>query len=614
MQARNCAARAKVPDASIAKTASSAAADGDDFVSGTGRRRDASGTLVRTASRGLRPFLATRSHGWPEPEASAISKPSIARSTAMMSTLTMLSRITGFLRIWATAFALGATGLMSAYSVANNIPNMIFELVAGGIISSLFIPMFMELRESRGEDEAWKFTSHVFNLAVLCLGVLGLIGTVFPQPFIWTQTFRMSAEEAARVVPAATFFFRFFALQVVLYGAGAVISGLLNSQRQYFWPALGPVFNNVVAIGAMIAFVMLGGKASGSELTAGPAPVILAVGTTVAVLVMFAVQVPAVLRAGWRYSAGLGVSDPAVREMLRLAVPTVVYVVTNLVAVSFRNASALAVSAEGVSILTYAWVFYQLPYGILAVALATAVFTELSEASGRKDVAAFRQTFARGIRATGVLILPASAALIALSVPLVTLYRVGEFKASDIAPVASALRWWAAGLIFYALTMFLLRAFYSLKDTRTPMWVNLALTGTVHIALYWVLSTGVGAWQGLGVNGMPISDAVFYLCVSGTLAVLLRRRIGGYDARGVALTLARMTVASVAGGLCAWGVTLLLAPRAGGVPGALAQVALGGATALLVAFGFGRLLGVAEITEGAALVRRVVGRRFGRKV
>ena len=335
--------------------------------------------------------------GSPDSEASAISKPSIARSTAMMSTLTMLSRITGFLRIWATAFALGATGLMSAYSVANNIPNMIFELVAGGIISSLFIPMFMELRESNGESEAWRFTSHVFNLAVLCLGVLALIGTLFPEPFIWTQTFRMSPEQAAEVVPAATFFFRFFAIQVVLYGAGSIISGLLNSQRQYFWPAIGPVFNNLVAIGAMLAFVALGGNVTGASLTSGPAPVVLAVGTTLAVLVMFAVQVPAVLRTGWRYSGGLGWRDPAVRRMLVLAVPTVIYVVTNLVAVSFRNASALAVSAKGVSVLTYAWVFYQLPYGILAVALATAVFTELSAASGRKDNEAFKATFAQGL-------------------------------------------------------------------------------------------------------------------------------------------------------------------------------------------------------------------------
>lgn len=531
----------------------------------------------------------------------------------MMSTLTMVSRVTGFLRIWATAFALGATGLMSAYSVANNIPNMVFELVAGGIISSLFIPMFMELKESKSDEDAWAFTSHVFNLAVLCLGVLGLVGTVFPQVFVWTQTFRMLPADAARVVPAATFFFRFFALQVVLYGAGSIISALLNSQRQYFWPAIGPVFNNVVAIAAMLAFVALGGKATGSGLTSGAAPVVLAVGTTIAVLVMFAMQVPAVLKTGWRYSAGLGLSDPAVQRMLKLAIPTVIYVVTNLVAVSFRNASALAVSEKGVSVLTYAWVFYQLPYGILAVALATAVFTELSEAVGRKDDDAFRGTFARGLRATGVLILPTSAVMVALAVPLVTLYRVGAFKAEDVPAVASALRWWAGGLIFYALTMFLLRAFYSLKDTRTPMWVNLVLTGGVQIALYWLLSTGIGSWGGIGINGIPIADVVFYLCVSLTLAVLLQRRIGGYDARGVMWTFARMAIASTAGGGCAWSITQALAQLSGGPVGALIQVAVAGTVGLLVAFGLGRLFGVAEVAEGFALVRRVFERRFAPK-
>lgn len=532
----------------------------------------------------------------------------------MMSTLTMVSRVTGFLRIWATAFALGATGLMSSYSVANNIPNMVFELVAGGIISSLFIPIFMELRESRSEGEGWAFTSHVFNLALLCLGALGLVGTIFPQAFVWTQTFRASPAEAAHVAPAATFFFRFFALQVVLYGAGAIISAILNAQRQYFWPAIGPVFNNVVAIASMLAFVALGGRVTGSALTSGAAPVVLAVGTTLAVLTMFAVQVPAVLKSGWRYSAGLGLGDPAVRRLLKLAVPTVIYVVTNLVAVSFRNASALAVSEKGVSVLTYAWVFYQLPYGILAVALATAVFTELSEAAGRKDNEAFRVTFARGLRATGVLILPTSAVMVALAVPLVTLYRVGAFTAADVPLVASALRWWAGGLVFYALTMFLLRAFYSLKDTRTPMWVNLVLTVCVQIVLYLLLSTGIGSWGGIGINGMPIADAVFYLCISATLAVLLSRRIGGYGARGVLWTFARMAIASVAGGGCAWGITAALAPLSGGPAGAAVQVAVGGIAGLLVAFGLGRLFGVDEVAEGITLARHAVRRRFAPRV
>ena len=196
----------------------------------------------------------------------------------MMSTATTLSRLTGFLRIWATAYALGASGLMSAYSVANNVPNMIFELVAGGIISSLFIPSFMELRATESDETAWKFASHVFNLAVLALGLLAIVGTLFPEPFIWTQTFRSPAG-SSQVADTATFFFRYFAVQVVLYGAGSVISGLLNAERRFFWPAVGPIFNNLVAIATMLAYAALHDNVA-------TANVVLAVGTTAAVIVL----------------------------------------------------------------------------------------------------------------------------------------------------------------------------------------------------------------------------------------------------------------------------------------------------------------------------------------
>lgn len=528
-----------------------------------------------------------------------------------MSTATTLSRLTGFLRMWATAFALGATGLMSSYSVANNIPNMIFELVAGGIIASLFIPTFMELKEARSDEEAWRFTSHAFNLAMLALGVVALVGTLFPEPFVWTQTFRLSASEAARVVPSAVFFFRFFAIQVVLYAAGAIFSALLNSQRRYFWPAVGPIFNNVVAIVAMFGFVWFGGKTAGLRLTSGPAPAVLAIGTTVAVLVMFAVQVPAVLKTGWRYTFGLGWGDPAVRRMLKLAVPTLIYVVTNLVTVSFRNASAFAVSPEGPSILTYAWIFYQLPYGILAVALATAVFTELSAAAGRADTVAFKATFSRGLRATGVLILPTAAIMIGLAYPLVSLYRVGAFKASAVPQVVGALRWWAVGLIFYALTMFLLRTFYSLKDTRTPMSVNLVLSA-FQIGMYLVLTTGIAGWSGLGINGIPIADAIFFALSTLVLAIILRRRIGGYNLAGVASTFARMAVASAIAATAAWLVATRLQPFVHGFIGYLIMVAAGGGLGLLIAAALGRLMRVSEVSLALDAGWRSI-KRFGQR-
>jgi len=518
----------------------------------------------------------------------------------MMSTATTLSRVTGFVRMWATALALGATGLMSAYSVANNIPNMVFELVAGGILSSLFIPTFMGLTAEQGDESAWRFASHVFNIFVLALGVVAVVGILFPAPFIWTQTFRLPADQASAVRVAAEFFFRFFAIQVVAYGGGMVIQGLLNAQRKYLWVALGPVFNNVVVIATMLLF---------ATMTLGRTSlVVLGVGTTLGVLTMFAVMVPSLAKGGIRYTRELGLRDPAVRRMLVLAVPTIVYVLTNIVAVSFRNASALAVSNNGPSVLLYAWTFYQLPYGILAVALATAVFTELSEAAGRDDAAALKDHFSRGLRATGVLMLPAAAMLIALAEPLVSLYRVGAFKASDVPPVASALRLWAFGLIFFACMMFVLRTFYSMKDTRTPMLANLALT-PIQIGLYVVLSTGVAGWKGLGLNGIPIADGVFYLLLFSTLAVLLRRRIGGYDVRGAAKTFALMAGASAVGGAAAWAVASLLAPEVTSFGAALVQVSVGGIVGLSIAFGVARLMPIPEVAWATGLVRRTISRR-----
>ncbi len=523
-----------------------------------------------------------------------------------MSVATALSRVTGFVRTWATAYALGATALAASYNVANNIPNMIFELVAGGILSALFIPTFLEVREQEGEQAAWRFASHVFNLSVLALGVVALIGILIPQPFVWTQTFRLPAESAAGVRDLAAFFFRIFAIQVVIYGGGMVVQGLLNAKRKFLWVALGPVFNNLVVIATMLAT-----KAIGADTTLGLA--VLAAGTTLGVVAMFAVMVPDMRKVGFRYTPELGLSDAHVRRMLVLALPALLYVVTNLVAVSFRNASAFAVSENGPSIVMYAWNFYQLPYGVLAVALATAVFTELAEAAGKRDMSAFKRHLSFGLRTTGVLILPSAAALIVLARPLVSLYRVGAFTADAVDPVASALRLWGITLIFYAAMMFVLRCFYSLKDTKTPALVNLFAT-FAQVGLYLTLTTGVGSWTGLGIDGIPVADAIFYVTMLVALVALLRKKIGSFDLSSVLTTFVRMTIASALGGAAAFGVLWLLEPRTAGLTGSVIQVLAGGVACFGVALVAGSVLGVREVASVTSLVGRIFSRLVPRNL
>lgn len=511
---------------------------------------------------------------------------------------TALSRVTGFVRTWAIAYALGVTALASSYNVANNIPNMIYELVAGGVISALFIPVFMEQWETSSEKDAWGFASTLFNITTLALAVVAVVGTVWAEPFVRTQTFTISAKDAS----LAVFFFRFFAVQVVIYGAGSVISGILNSQRRYLWVAIGPVFNNLVVIVTLLGFYVPFRNTNPDLAKTG-----LAVGTTLGVLAMYAVQVPSLLALKPRWSFRIDWRHPGLRAMGVMAVPTIVYVVTNLVAVSFRNAYALKVSPAGPATLLYAWMWYQLPYGVLAVALATAIFTELSDQAGRRDFESFKQTFTGGLRATGMLIMPMAAMLIALAPQLVRLYRAGAFKESDIPIVSEVLVWWAVALFFYASTMFLLKTFYSLKDTLTPMAVNLVLT-VGQIAMYAFLSTGFGDWPGLGLKGIPIADAVFYALVALSLAALLRRKIGAYDMRATLWMLARAAVASAIGGLGAWGIVQASATVATIPGGFIGQLAVAGSAGLLIAFGAAALMRVPEVSVATGLVRRVTSR------
>lgn len=532
----------------------------------------------------------------------AISKPAVARSTAIMSLSTALSRVTGFVRTWATAYALGVTALAASYSIANNVPNLIYELAAGGVISSLFVPVFLERRKLDGEDGAWRYASSLFNLTVLILSIVAVLGTVFAEQVIRTQTFRIDREEAQ----LATDFFRFFAIQVVAYGAGAVISGLLNAQRRFLWPALGPVFNNLVVIFTMLfLYVPLYGRDPDLAF------VVLAVGTTLGVFAMFLVQVPSLIRSGVRYTFTIDLRHPGMRAMGRMAIPTVIYVATNVAAVSFRNAYALETSLEGPATLMYAWMFYQLPYGIFAVALATAIFTELSDAAGRRDWTAFKAQFAKGLRATALLIIPMAAMLIALSTPLISFYRAGRFQAEDVPVVAEVLVWWAAGLFFFAAFMYVLMTFYSMQDTRTPMLTNLGLT-VVQVGLYATLTTGLAGWAGLSLIGIPIADGVFHLLSFCALAVILRRRIGGYDIRGILSVFARMLLAAAVGGTTAWWVSRLVASAS--LPAsALIQVLVGGAIGLVVSYSLAWLLGVKEVAQGVTLARRGLRRIFGQR-
>lgn len=521
---------------------------------------------------------------------------------------TALSRATGFIRILAMAIALGASpavtktlGTASAFTISNNIPNMIYELLAGGVLSSMFIPIFMEKLAAEGREKAYRMTNTLYSMVLVILGAMAVLGTLFPEPFVFTQTL-FTGNEGRQL---AVYLFRFFAVQIVFYGWSAITTGVLNSNRRFFAPAIAPVANNVVVIASMGVYYFAA-RADRLDI----ATMALGVGTTLGVLALLLTQIPSLLKLGFRFRWSWDLSDPTLRKMLKKTLPILGYVAANLTAVSFRNSFASNVLGDGAGILAYAWNWYQLPYGVLAVAFITALFPELSEMAQRADWRAFKGSVSRGLRVMAVLIMPFAAMLASLSVPLTKLYQSHAFKPGAVPLVAGVLAVWALGLFSFCAFMFMLRSFYSQQDSLTPMFTNLALT-VVQIGLYWAF-TSVTAWGTWRLLGLPAGDAIFYSLHTVVLMVILRRRHGPLGVSRFVSTFLRVLLASAVGGVLAWGITQLTPGLTASRFGFLLQLIAGGAIGLAAAYGLVAVLRVEEIHEGFRMAKRAVGRLTGR--
>jgi putative peptidoglycan lipid II flippase len=453
-------------------------------------------------------------------EKTAKAQPSVQRSTAMMATATMVSRLTGYGRTWACGFALGVSSVASAYFLSNNVPNMIFEFIAGGILSSVFLPVYISQKEKLGSKAAGAYASNLFSLGLLVLGVVSVLATIFAPQIIFTQTFMKKT--SPEVVSYSVFFFRFFAIQILFYGVGGLLNSLLNAHREYFWPSVGPIFNNIVVMITMFAFPFI------SSWNRDFALIWLAVGTSLGVVAMFALQLPSLIRLKIPLRFQIDLKDPALKESLRLTLPVTIFVVVNLIVVSTQTAFALNVSSEGTSIIQYAWPWYQLPYGVIAVALSTALFTELSQAVANNRFDILRYNTRLGLRTTLFAILPLATIIVVLSTLLCGIYRAGEFTADDVTLVAQILAVWCLSLPFYAVHRFLYRVFSALRDLKGFIVID-TCGRALQIFLYGFLTMGYGIWGGWGLIGIPITDTLVLVLLSGAMLLLLYRKIGHFE-------------------------------------------------------------------------------------
>lgn len=534
-------------------------------------------------------------------------EPGFARSTALMAGGTLLSRLTGFARLAAFTAAIGATEgrLADAYATANVVPNLVYELVLGGVLSSMLVPVFVESLR-RGEDEHRRVVDAITTLAGLVLVGITAVG-VLAAPFVARLLLAGDDPREAEVVARLL---QLFLPQVLGYGMATVWTAYLNAHRRFGVPMVAPVLNNLVAVVVLLAFgAAVRFTAIDLALLTSAQLWLLGAGTTAGVLAMVLPMWPAARRVGWRYRPRLDLQHELVRRVGRLGGWAALYVLVNQLGYLVVVLLANAVPGAGTyTAYTLAFVFFQLPHGIYAVSVMTALVPRLSEHAAAGDLDAFRAQLARGIRATMLVIAPAAVGLAVLATPLVRLLlEQGVFGAESTRLVARVLAVWMLGLPAFSLFQLLLRAHYALQDTRTPALVNIGAV-TVNVVIDIAAFAFLPAeWK---VAGLAIGHAASYWVGCALFLRLLCTRIGGVGGRATSGALARIAAAATATGAVAAAVL-----RAGvallGAEGLLAQaltvgaaVSLGAAAHIVVA----RAVGVEEVAVLTRTLRRVAGR------
>ncbi|MGE0880472.1 MAG: murein biosynthesis integral membrane protein MurJ [Acidimicrobiia bacterium] len=512
--------------------------------------------------------------------AADVAPPAVGRAALTMGALTVVSRITGFVRVLVVAAVLGTTFLGNTYQLANTVPNVLFELFAAGALQAVLVPSFVAMFDSSSQDERLRFVGAVFGVVSLGLGAVAAIGMI-TAPWIMALLVRGVDDPVVRHDQArlGSLFLVIFLPQLVFYGAGLVASAALNARDHFAVPAFAPIVNNVVVIAAYLGFAALRDGAEPSlSLTAGQKAV-LGGGTTLAVVAFCSIPVVAAVRRRVLWRPNLDVRQPRLRRLFVAGSWAAVYLAATQVLLVMVYVLANAV-AGGVIAYQIAFTFFLLPYGIFAVPIATAGYPTLSRLEHRGDRPAFAALAARSLDLGVFWLAPAAAALCALCFPIARLVLFGHADRSSVALVAPAIAAFAPGVVAYGVYLMLTRAFYAFGDAREPAMVNLIVvaSGAVAMALASLAAPTSARLVVLGVVHTSV-----YVVGAIVLSVGLRRR-----GRGA------MTSASIRSVLLAFAAALVMVPCAAvmagnGRTGALTAAVLGGTLGAIVYFGGQRL-------------------------
>lgn len=558
-----------------------------------------------------------------EPSASdaPTKQSSVARSAGIVSIAVMFSRVLGLVREMLFARFFGAGFLYDAYVVAFRIPNVLRDLFAEGALSVAFVKVFSDYQINKGEKEAWRLASLVLNLLAVVMSVICIVGIIFSREFVGFIAAGFSPEKAALATTLTQIMFPF----IMLVALAALAMGVLNTKGVFGVPASASTVFNIVSIlfGLGLAYYLSGGgwtrspdKALIPDDASQWAIIGMAIGTLLGGAAQFLMQVPSLLRVGFRFSPLLSFTDEGVRKVMALMGPAIIG--TSAVQINVMINTYFVSGIEGAnSWLSYSFRLMQLPIGLFGVAVGTAAIPVMSRLATQGKTKELRDTISSSMNLVFLMTLPSACGLIVLGEPIVRLiYEGGEFDAADTSMTAMALAGYAVGLTGYAAIKILSPAFYALNDAKTPMMISLASIAVNLAACYalreWLSNFGATPEtpSGYGHVGVALATSLVALVNFFALALILRGRIKRLNGRDVLFSFVKIAAASAVMSAAAYGVYFLLTRNFGtaGLPIQLAEAFVPIAVGAIVFAIAAKLLKVRELEQAIGMIRRKLGR------
>jgi putative peptidoglycan lipid II flippase len=530
-----------------------------------------------------------------------------AGNSAIMAAGSLVSRITGFLRTVMLGAALGGGAVGNAFTTAQMLPSQIYELLLGGILSSVLVPLLVRRRKS-DPDGGQAYTQKLLTLAVAGLGVATLLAVAAAPVFTAIQ----AGGEDREFRDLATMF-AYLVLPIIFFtGISALLGAVLNVRGHFAAPMWAPILNNIVVIAACGAFIALYHGAKPLPGTMTPAQIALIGGGTLLGMVVQAVGlIPALRKVGFRWRWRWDPRSLGLREIGGLAGWMLCYVAANqlaiFVVVRLLNSGGSDDDRAGLLIFNNVFLLIMMAHGVIGVSVMTALMPRMSAAAADGRYADIKTDLAQGIRLTTTALAPVAVLYGVLAAPIsVTLFQHGNFSAAQAGETARVLVVGAFAVLPLSISYLFTYSFYALQRNKTAALINLPVVAIrigVQLALVAVLASSLTA------AGLTAGNAVSYLASAVISMVVLRKRIGRLGLRTVWMSVAKVLIAAaIAAGV---GLVVVRLLPGSGTPGkidALLQLVVGGAVIVVTYLGAAIALRVREINQVIGTVRRKIGR------